>query len=70
MLNPGLRCPNVEIPDTPQLRGILARRDITALYQALKTAGWTHARIADATGQSVSQVSDILAGRQVMAYNL
>jgi transcriptional regulator with XRE-family HTH domain len=60
----------VEISDTPQLRGILARRDITALYQALKAAGWSHARIASATGQSVSQVSEILSGRQVMAYDL
>src|SRR5262249_36771343 len=41
-------------------------RDITALCQALKAAGWGHARIAEATSQSVSQVSEILSGRQVM----
>jgi transcriptional regulator with XRE-family HTH domain len=47
------------------LRRILADRDIAALYHALKDAGLTQRRIAELTGQSQSEVSEILNGRRV-----
>ena len=47
------------------MRRILAERDIGALYRALKDAGVTQRTIAELTGQSQSEVSEILSGRQV-----
>ena len=47
------------------MRRILAERDIAALYRVLKDAGVTQRRIAELTGQSQSEVSEILAGRRV-----
>jgi transcriptional regulator with XRE-family HTH domain len=52
------------------LRRILADRDITALYLALKEAGLTQRRIAELTGMKQSEVSDILAGRRVQGYDV
>ncbi|MFN2496251.1 MAG: hypothetical protein ABR608_10145, partial [Pseudonocardiaceae bacterium] len=45
------------------VRRILAAHDIGALYRILKDAGVL-------TGQSQPEVSEILAGRRVLAYNL
>ena len=48
------------------VRRILADRDIGALYRVLKDdAGLTQRQIAELTGQSQSEVSEILKGRQV-----
>ncbi len=44
---------------------ILAERDIAALYRLLKGEGVTQRQIAELTGQSQSEVSEILAGRRV-----
>jgi len=52
------------------VRRVLAGRDITALYRILRDAGFTQRRIAESTGQSQSEVSEILKGRRVLAYNL
>jgi len=52
------------------MRAILAERDITELYLALKDAGLTQRQIAELTGQSQSEVSDILDGRRVISYDL
>jgi transcriptional regulator with XRE-family HTH domain len=52
------------------VRRILAERDITGLYQVLKDAGVTQRQIATLSGQSQSEVSEILKGRQVMAYDV
>ncbi|HET9256920.1 MAG TPA: helix-turn-helix transcriptional regulator [Pseudonocardiaceae bacterium] len=56
--------------DTPEIRQVLARQDITALYQLLKAAGWSQAKIAEAAGHSQSEVSEIMAGRRVMGYDV
>ncbi len=51
------------------MRRILAARDITALYRLLKDdAGVSQRQIAALTGQSQSEVSEILSGRQVKQY--
>ncbi len=52
------------------VRRILATRDIAALYRALKDEGVTQRTIAALTGQSQSEVSEILAGRKVLAYDV
>src|SRR5918998_318359 len=52
------------------VRQILAERDIAALYLILKGEGVTQRTIAALTGQSQSEVSEILAGRRVLAYDV
>ncbi|MGH3832646.1 MAG: helix-turn-helix domain-containing protein [Pseudonocardiaceae bacterium] len=51
----------------PAARDALARRDIAAVFRILRDAGVTQARIARATGQRESEVSEILSGRQVQS---
>ena len=52
------------------VRAVLAAHDIAGLYQLLKGTGLTQRDIARLTGQSQSEVSEILAGRQVLSYEL
>jgi len=57
--------------DRPDVRRVLAERDIAALYQVLRDdAGLTQRTIAELTGMAQSEVSEILAGRQVRAYDV
>ena len=56
--------------DRPEVRPILAEHDIAGLYRALNDAGVPQRRIAELTGQSQSEVSEILKGRRVLAYDL
>jgi transcriptional regulator with XRE-family HTH domain/tetratricopeptide (TPR) repeat protein len=52
------------------VRRVLAVRDIGALYRVLNDSGVNQRRIAALTGQSQSEVSEILKGRQVKAYDV
>ncbi len=53
------------------VRAVLAERDIGALYRVLKDeAGLTQRTIAELTGQSQSEVCEILTGRKVIAYDV
>ena len=52
------------------VRPIVAERDIAALYLILKDEGVTQRQIAELTGQSQSEVSEILDGRKVLSYDL
>ena len=52
------------------LRAVLTAHDIAGLYQLLKDAGLTQRDIAALTGQSQSEVSEILTGRQVLSLSL
>jgi len=56
--------------DEPEMRRALAQRDITTVYQLLQQRSVSQAEIARLTGQSQSEVSDIISGRRVMAYNV
>ncbi|MGH4023845.1 MAG: helix-turn-helix domain-containing protein, partial [Pseudonocardiaceae bacterium] len=47
---------------------VLAAHDIGGLYRLLKDAGLTQRDIARLTGQSQSEVSEILGGRRVLSY--
>jgi tetratricopeptide (TPR) repeat protein len=52
------------------MRTALAGRDISTVYRLLRRVGVSQRQIAAMTGQSQSEVSEILKGRQVMAYDV
>ncbi len=52
------------------MRSLLAAHDITGLYRALTAAGFSQTQIAKWTGQSQSEVSEIIKGRRVLAYDV
>ncbi len=52
------------------MRAALAQRDIGAVYRILTGAGASQRQIANLTGQSQSEVSAIVQGRQVSGYAL
>lgn len=57
--------------ESPAARSALAARNVTAIYEVLQRVGVSQRRIGALTGQSQSEVSEILAGeRQVMAYDV
>lgn len=53
-----------------EIRAALARRDIGAVYRHLIALGVTRRRIGELTGQTKSDVSEIVAGRPVTMYPL
>lgn len=62
----------VDLPDVweqPAVRDALAHRDITSVYRVLDRHGVPPARIAALTGQSESQVLDVIAGAVVEDYD-
>lgn len=56
--------------EQPEMRSALASREISAVYRLLRKHGVSQRQIAAMTGQSQSEVSEILKGRQVMAYDV
>jgi transcriptional regulator with XRE-family HTH domain len=62
--------PETELFASPNMRAALARRDISTVYRLLTQAGVAQRVIAQATGQSQSEVCEILNGRRVMAYDV
>ncbi|WP_249124358.1 helix-turn-helix domain-containing protein [Saccharopolyspora erythraea] len=52
------------------MRDALANRNISEVYKQLRRHGVSQRQIAASTGQSQSEVSEILKGRQVMAYDV
>ena len=63
--------PWARLYDRADVRATLAERDIGGLFRVLKDdAGLTQRTIADLTGQSQSEVSEILKGRRVLAYDV
>jgi transcriptional regulator with XRE-family HTH domain len=55
---------------TTAARRALAERDITTVYRLLTQADISQRQIAQMTGQSQSEVSEVLKGRRVMAYDV
>lgn len=53
-----------------EMRDALARRDVSEIYRQLRRRGISQRQIAASTGQSQSEVSEILKGRQVIAYDV
>ncbi|MGH3951534.1 MAG: helix-turn-helix domain-containing protein, partial [Pseudonocardiaceae bacterium] len=52
------------------MREALAARRISSVYRLVRKTGISQRQIAAMTGQSQSEVSEILKGRQVMAYDV
>jgi transcriptional regulator with XRE-family HTH domain len=59
-----------DVWDKREMREALAARDISSVYRNLRKEGISQRQIAALTGQSQSEVSEILKGRQVMAYDV
>jgi transcriptional regulator with XRE-family HTH domain len=53
-----------------EMRRALALRDIGTVFKLLQRHGLSQRRIAALTGQSQSEVSEILNGRQVVSYDV
>lgn len=58
-----------ELWDTTEARRALADRDVTTIYRILRDAGVPQRRIAELTGQTQSEVCEILSGRKVKQYD-
>ncbi|MBK1784488.1 helix-turn-helix transcriptional regulator [Prauserella sp. ASG 168] len=61
---------NPDLWEEPEMRDALAARNISEVYRQLRKHGVSQRQIAAMTGQSQSEVSEILKGRQVMAYDV
>src|SRR5919198_5136255 len=53
-----------------EMRNALAAREVSPVYRLLRRTGVSQRQIAAMTGQSQSEGSEILKGRQVMAYDV
>ncbi|MGH3886993.1 MAG: helix-turn-helix domain-containing protein [Pseudonocardiaceae bacterium] len=60
----------VDLLTAPAARHALVRRDITTVYRILRDAGVSQTRLARATGQRLSEISEIISGRQVQSIAL
>lgn len=65
-----MKGPDPVIWDEPEIHRALAHRDITAVYRLLQARGWPQRVISEMTGQSQSEISEIIKGRQVLAYRV
>src|ERR1700716_916582 len=56
--------------EQPEMREALSKREISSVYRQLRQHGVSQRQMTAMTGQSQSEVSEILKGRQVMAYDV
>ena len=56
--------------DRPELRPVLAARNVAGIFRWLQRHGWSQTQIGARTCQSQGEVSEILNGRQVKAYDV
>lgn len=56
--------------ESVESRLLLAKRDVAGVFRHLQRHGISQRRIAAATGQSQSEISEILAGRVVTSYEV
>jgi transcriptional regulator with XRE-family HTH domain len=52
------------------MRAALAGRDVTRMYRLLQKNGYSQQRIAAMTGQSQPEISAVIHGRRIMAYDV
>jgi transcriptional regulator with XRE-family HTH domain len=64
------RLPMHPLWDRSDMREVLAKQDIAGLFRLLQRMGVSQRRIAAWTGQSQSEISEILGGRRVVAYEV
>lgn len=62
--------PDAEIWQQPEMLEALAFRDIAQVYRILQKHGVSQRHIAALTGQSQSEISEILNGRRVYSYDV
>jgi transcriptional regulator with XRE-family HTH domain len=62
--------PNPELWERPEVRAILAERDIGSLIVLLQQYGFSQRRLAALMGMSQSEISEIKGGRKVGAYDV
>lgn len=68
---PARQVVNSAVWERPDMRHALAARDVAEIYRLLQRIGVSQRKIAALTGQSQSEISEILSGsRQVMAYDV
>jgi predicted XRE-type DNA-binding protein/tetratricopeptide (TPR) repeat protein len=56
--------------ERPEMRAALGMQDLTRVYRLLQKLGFSQQRIAGMVGQSQPEVSAIIHGRKVMAYDV
>lgn len=54
----------------PRMRAALALRDLAAVFRILRAHGVSQRKIAAITDQSQSEISEIVGGRRVVAYDV
>jgi transcriptional regulator with XRE-family HTH domain len=62
--------PDKETWQHAEMRAAVQVRNFTAIYRLLQKQGYSQQRIAALTGQSQPEVSAIIHGRKVMAYDV
>jgi transcriptional regulator with XRE-family HTH domain len=67
---PAGKKPGPEIWADPEMREAVAARDVTKVFRLLQRVGMPQQRIASLTGQSQPEVSAIIHGRKVQAYDV
>jgi hypothetical protein len=63
-------CPDKATWQQQEMRTAVQVRNFTAIYRILQKQGYSQQRIAALTGQSQPEVSAIIHGRKVMAYDV
>jgi transcriptional regulator with XRE-family HTH domain len=62
--------PDPELWERPEVRAILAARNIGGLFAILQQRGFSQRRLAALVGMSQSEICEIKAGRKVGAYDV
>jgi len=69
-LGSGQDRPDPKIWERPEMQAAVTVRDFTKVYRLLQKIGFSQQKIAALTGQSQPEVSAIIHGRKVMAYDV
>jgi transcriptional regulator with XRE-family HTH domain len=67
---PAGKKPGLETWESPEMREAVAAHDVTKVFRLLQRVGMSQQRIATLTGQSQPEVSAIIHGRKVQAYDV
>lgn len=62
--------PDPSLWERPEMRAVLAARDIGALYRRLRKVGVSQRRIAQLTGQHHADITEVARGRQIQSYDV
>ncbi|GGL20924.1 transcriptional regulator [Mangrovihabitans endophyticus] len=62
--------PSPTVWESPEMRRALREHNISFLFRKLKCCGFSQRRIGELTRQSQSEISEIMGGREVLAYSV